>query len=128
MFGSSSMITIRDTCSTSMITIRIPWDTYLFYLTDHNWDPISIIDTFLCLKCIVFDLCSHISVQGKWLVLNCPLIGGFTNTGCQILGGLCPPPPQSGYWGGGGGCSPPSPPPPLAPTPLYCDNNIIPDC
>ena len=77
-----------------MITIRIPWDTYLFYLTDHNWDPISIIDTFLCLKCIVFDLCSHISVQGKWLVLNCPLIGGSTNIGCQILGG-----------GGGGAAS-----------------------
>ena len=23
-------------------------------------------------------LCSHISVLGKWLVLNCPLFGGFT--------------------------------------------------
>ena len=91
-----------------MITIRIPWDTYLFYLTDHNWDPISIIDTFLCHKCIVFDLCSHISVQGKWLVLNCPLIGGSTNIGCQILGGLCPPPNLDI----GGAAAPPAPQPP----------------
>ena len=57
------------------------------------------VDTLLCPKSIVFDICSHISVQGKWLVLSCPLFGGFTglesNIGCQILGGgargLCPP-------------------------------------
>ena len=36
------------------------------------------VDTLLRFKCIVFDICSHISVQGKWLVLSCPLFGGFT--------------------------------------------------
>ena len=55
------------------------------------------IDTLLCPTSIVFDLCSHISVQGKWLVLSCPLFGGFTglegNIGCQILGGGALPPP-----------------------------------
>ena len=43
-------------------------------------------------------------IQGKWLVLSCPLFGGFTglegNIGYQILGGALPP--QSEYWGGGG--------------------------
>ena len=57
------------------------------------------IDTLLCPKSIVYDLCSHISVQGKWLVLSCPLFGGFTglehNIGCQILGGLEPPSPYA---------------------------------
>ena len=47
----------------------------------------------------------HISVQGKWLVLSCPLFEGFTGLEGNI-----------GYWGG---WSPPSPPPPPpAPTPL----------
>ena len=54
-----------------------------------------------------------ISVQGKWLVLSCPLFGGFTglegNIGCQILGGFCPT--QSEYWGGGA----PKPPSSYAP-------------
>ena len=29
------------------------------------------------------------------MVLNCPLIGGSTKIGCQILEGLHPPPPDS---------------------------------
>ena len=34
-------------------------------------EPKLVVDTLLCPKFIVFDLCSHIiySVQGKWLVL-----------------------------------------------------------
>ena len=51
-------------------------------------EPKSVVVTLLCPKFIVFDLHSHI-VQGKWLVLNCFLFGGFTrlegNIGCQIL-------------------------------------------
>ena len=68
-------------------------------------EPKLVVDTLLCPKFIVFDLCRHIihSVQGKWLVLNFPLFGGFTglegNIGCQILGG-------------GGGTAAPQPPPP----------------
>ena len=37
---------------------------------------------------IVFDLCSHISVQGKWVILSCLLFGAFTglegNTGADL--------------------------------------------
>ena len=33
-------------------------------------EPKLVVDTLLCPKCIVSDLCSHVSVQGKWLVLN----------------------------------------------------------
>ena len=65
----------------------------------------------LTLYCVQKVLCSRISVQGKWLVLSCPLFGGFTglehNIGCQILGGLCPP-NLNNYWGG---WSPPPQPP-----------------
>ena len=54
-------------------------------------EPKSVVDTLLCPKFIVFDLCSHIiySVQGKWVIE-----GGWRGGG-----GLChspPPPPQSG--------------------------------
>ena len=59
--------------------------------------PKSVLTLYCVPKNIVSDLCSHISVQGKWLVLSCSLFGGFTglegNIGCQILGGLEPPPP-----------------------------------
>ena len=55
-------------------------------------------------------------VQGEWLVLNCPLIGGSTNIGCQNGGGggggALPPNLDIG---GGGVAAPPTPP---APTPL----------
>ena len=53
-----------------------------------------------------FDLCSHISVLGKRLVLNCPLFGSSTNIGCKILGGGPP------IWILGGAAAPPPPPPP----------------
>ena len=66
-------------------------------------EPKLVVDTLLCPKFIVFDLCNHISVQGKLLVLNFSLFGDFTglegNIRCQILGGWSPP-------------SPPPPPPP----------------
>ena len=58
---------------------------------NYSWTLISV-DKLLCPKCII---CSHISVQGKWLVLSCSLFGGFTglegNIGCQKMGELCPP-------------------------------------
>ena len=41
-------------------------------------EPRSVVTTLLCPKLNVFDLYSHISVQGKWLVLNYALFGGFT--------------------------------------------------
>ena len=74
----------------------------------------SVVDTLLCPKYIVFDLCSHISVQGKWLVLNFCSFGGFTGLSRVILdvkiilGG--------GGGGGGGAGAPPSSP---APMPLH---------
>ena len=78
------------------------------YQTTHSMlitvEPKLVVDTLLCPKFIVFDLCNHISIQGKLLVLNFSLFGGFTglegNIRCQILGGALPPPPQSEYWGG----------------------------
>ena len=61
-------------------------------------EPKLVVDTLLCPKFIVFDLCNHISVKGKLLVLNFSLFGGFTgNIRCQILGGLEPPPPPGSY-------------------------------
>ena len=51
--------------------------------------PKSVVDTLLCPKCFVFDLCSHISVQGKWLVpilLYLEVSLGYRGyIGCQIL-------------------------------------------
>ena len=41
-------------------------------------EPKSVVNTLLSPKLNVFDLCSHISVQGKWLVLNFALFGGLT--------------------------------------------------
>ena len=52
------------------------------------------VDTLLCPKFIVFDLCNHISAQGKLLILNFSLFGGFTG----LEGG-------GGGGGGGGGLS-----------------------
>ena len=36
--------------------------------------------TLYCVPNVLFltSICSYISVQGKWLVLSCPLFGGFT--------------------------------------------------
>ena len=85
-------------------------------------EPKLVVDTSLCSKFIIFDLCTHISVQGNaWLVLNFSLLvyfGVFTgiegNIGCQILGA-----PQSDYWGA---AAPPPPPPPPALTSLEVSN------
>ena len=65
-------------------------------------------DTLLCPKCIVFDICS---VQEKWLVPSCPLFRGFTALDGIIL--------DVKYWGAlspnlnirGAGAPPPPPPP-----------------
>ena len=69
-------------------------------------------DTLLCPKCIVFDICS---VQEKWLVPSCPLFRGFTALDGIIL--------DVKYWGAlspnlnirGAGAPPPSPPSSYAP-------------
>ena len=53
----------------------------------------------LTLYCVptVLSLTSRVTlVQGKWLVLSCPLFGGFTGLECIIrLGGLEPPSPPA---------------------------------
>ena len=60
-------------------------------------------------KSIVFNLCSHISVQGKWPVLSCPVFGGFTglegNYWMSNIGGALPPPNLN--IGGAGAPQPP---------------------
>ena len=72
-----------------------------------------------CPKSIVCFFTSVVTlmyIQGKWLVLRCPLFGGFTglegSIGCQILGGLCPPPNLNV---GGAGAPPGQPPSSYAP-------------
>ena len=54
-----------------LYTRECPLPDHTLY-ANYSWTLISV-DTLLCPKSIVFDLCSHISVQGKWLVLSCPL-------------------------------------------------------
>ena len=80
-------------------------------LQDHTLFPNNYIG-LLCPKSIVFDLCSNTSVQGKWLVLSCPLFGGFTELEGNIYYQILPP---NLNIGGAGAPPPPSPPQLLRP-------------
>ena len=62
-------------------------------------EPNLVVGTLVCPKFIVFDLCSHIiySVQGKWLVLNFSLFGGFTQGNILDIGGAAAPQTPGSY-------------------------------
>ena len=70
--------------------------------------------TLYCMspKCIVFNICSHISVQGKWLVLSCPLFGGFTGLEGKWMSNFLFIYLFIFFGGGGRGAGAPSAPPP----------------
>ena len=60
-------------------------------------EPKLVVDTLLCPKFIVFDLCNHID-QCPGKIVGPEFFTGLEgNIRCQILGGLEPPSPPGSY-------------------------------